>query len=110
MSIDHYIYRVTWSPEERKHLATCAEFPALSWLADTPEDALIGVRDLVRDAIANCQIRREPAPDPLSERHYTGEFIVHVPPETHRELAIEAAGLGMSLSQYARMKLLEGRE
>ena len=105
MSIDHYIYRVTWSPEERKHLGSCAEFPALSCLADTPEAALAGVRDKVNDAVANLVIRREAIPEPLSEKHYSGQFIVHVPPELHRELSIQAAELGLSLSQLACHKL-----
>ena len=28
--IDHYTYRVTWSPEDGEYLALCAEFPALA--------------------------------------------------------------------------------
>ena len=33
MSVDHYTYRVTWSPEDKEHVGLCAEFPSLSWLA-----------------------------------------------------------------------------
>ena len=40
MSVDHYTYRVTWSPDDGEHVALCAEFPSLSWLAATPEAAL----------------------------------------------------------------------
>ncbi len=31
--VSHYTYRVTWSAEDGEFLATCAEFPSLSWLA-----------------------------------------------------------------------------
>jgi predicted RNase H-like HicB family nuclease len=39
---DHYTYRVTWSAEDGEYVGLCAEFPSLSWLADTPENALRG--------------------------------------------------------------------
>ena len=32
-SLDHYTYRVTWSPEDGEYVALCTEFPLLSWLA-----------------------------------------------------------------------------
>jgi len=33
MNLNHYTYRVTWSPEDGEHVGLCAEFPSLSWLA-----------------------------------------------------------------------------
>ena len=33
-----YSFRVTWSPEDTEFIATCVEFPSLSWLAGTPEE------------------------------------------------------------------------
>ena len=32
-----YSFRVTWSAEDEEFVATCTEFPSLSWLAGTPE-------------------------------------------------------------------------
>lgn len=43
MNRDHYTYRVTWSAEDSEHVGLCVEFPSLSWLASTPEDALAGI-------------------------------------------------------------------
>lgn len=37
MSIDHYTYRLTWSPEDNEHIGLCTEFPSLSWLAPSQE-------------------------------------------------------------------------
>ena len=42
MATDHYTYRVTWSPEDRENVGLCVEFPSLSWLASTPDDAFRG--------------------------------------------------------------------
>lgn len=48
---DHHIYRVTWSAEDQEYAGLCAEFPSLSWLAPTPDEALAGICALVRDVL-----------------------------------------------------------
>ena len=53
MSTDHYTYRVTWSAEDAEHVGLCTEFPALSWLAATPEEALSGIRTLVKEVVVD---------------------------------------------------------
>lgn len=50
---DLYTYAVHWSAEDQEFVATCAAFPSLSWLAPKPDLALIGVRNLVRWALAD---------------------------------------------------------
>jgi len=105
MSLDHYTYRVTWSPEDGEHVGLCIEFPSLSWLADTPEDALAGVRKVVSEVIADLEATGESVPEPLSEKHYSGEFRVRIPPELHRQLALMAAEQGVSLNRLASAKL-----
>jgi len=46
-----------------------------------------------------------PPPRPLALRRYSGKFLVRVPPETHRRMAIEAAEEGVSLNRLASAKL-----
>lgn len=105
MSVDHYTYRVTWSPEDGEHVGLCIEFPSLSWLAETPEDALAGVRQVVSEVIADLEASGELVPKPLAEKHYSGEFRVRIPPELHRQLALMAAEQGVSLNRLASSKL-----
>jgi len=105
MSIDHYTYRVTWSPEDKEHVGLCAEFPSLSWLAPTPEEALTGIRQIVSESIADMQTNGEPIPEPLAEKRYSGEFRVRIPPEVHRALAMQAAEQRVSLNRLASAKL-----
>lgn len=105
MSVDHYTYRVTWSPDDGEHLALCAEFPSLSWLAATPEAALKGVRQVVSDVLADMKASGEAVPVPLAEKHYSGEFRVRIPPELHRALAMQAAEQRVSLNRLASAKL-----
>ena len=72
---DRYTYLITWSAEDAEHVALCAEF------------------------------NNETPPEPLAERTYSGRFVVRVPPETHRELALKAAEEGVSLNRLVSARL-----
>ncbi len=102
---DRYTYRVTWSAEDQEHVGLCAEFPSLSWLAATPEEALSGIRRTVLDVVADMESRGESVPEPLAERRFSGEFRVRIPPAVHRSLVLEAAEQGVSLNRLASAKL-----
>ena len=105
MTVDHYTYRVTWSAEDEEYVGLCAEFPGLSWLEPTLEEAFAGIRWLVADCVADMEANGEPIPEPLAERTYSGRFLVRVPPETHRALAIKAAEEGVSLNRLVSARL-----
>jgi len=100
-----YTYRVTWSEEDGEYVGLCAEFPSLSWLARTPEGALKGIRRLVSKVVADMIQNKEPIPDPIATKHFSGKFMVRVPPDVHRQLAIQAAEAGVSLNRLASAKL-----
>ena len=102
---DHYTYRLTWSAEDQEYVGLCAEFPSLSWLASTQEKAFSGIRRLVAESIADMQANNEQSPKPLADRSYSGKFMVRVPPETHRALAIRAAEEGVSLNRLVSARL-----
>jgi predicted HicB family RNase H-like nuclease len=105
LKADRFTYRVTWSAEDNEYIGLCAEFPSLSWLARTPEDALSGIRKIVRAAIEDMEDAGELIPTPLSVKHYSGQFRVRIPPEVHRSLAVQAAEQGVSLNRLASAKL-----
>ncbi len=105
MQTDHYTYRVTWSAEDKEHVGQCVEFPSLSWLAKTPEDALKGIRKTVAEVVKDMRASGEAVPVPLAEKRYSGEFRVRIPPEVHRALATQAAEQGVSLNRLASAKL-----
>ena len=102
---DRYTYRITWSEDDNEYVGLCAEFPSLSWLAKKPEEALKGIRKLVEDVVNDMQKEGEAVPEPIACRHYSGKFIVRVPPQVHRKLAIQAAESGVSLNRLASSKL-----
>ena len=104
-NVDRYTYRVTWSEEDEEYVGLCAEFPRLSWLEKSPEKALSGVRKVVKETVADLKRSKETIPDPISSRAYSGKFVVRIPPEVHRMLAIKAAESGVSINRLVSSKL-----
>lgn len=102
---DRYTYRVTWSEEDGEYIGLCAEFPSLSWLARTPNAALSGIRKVVGDVVTDMLDNGEVIPEAIACRSYSGKFMIRVPPEVHRKLAIQASESGVSLNRLASSKL-----
>ncbi len=102
---DRYTYRVTWSEEDKEYVGLCVEFPSLSWLAESPDSALKGIREVVKDVIKDMESNEESPPEPLSRRKFSGKFMVRIPSEIHRKLAIEAEEEGISLNRLVSAKL-----
>jgi len=104
---DHYTYRITWSEDDQEFVGLCAEFPSLSWLDDSPQAALTGILDIVASCIADMQQAGEKIPEPIADREYSGKFIVRVPGDTHRALALKAAENGTSINRIVSEKLAQ---
>ncbi len=105
MTNDRYSYRVTWSEEDNEYIGLCAEFPSLSWLAQTPEESLSGIREVVAEVVSDLEINGESVPEPIAVKRYSGKFLVRIPPKLHRRLSLEAAESGISLNRLASDKL-----
>ena len=103
--INHYAYRVIWSEDDNQHVGLCAEFPSLSYLASTPEKAIQGILKVVADVVKDMEANDESVPEPIYSRRYSGKFVVRVPPEVHRRLALEAAEEEISLNRLVSAKL-----
>lgn len=103
--MNHYTYRVQWSPEDDEYVALVAEFPSLSWLAPDPAQAIAGLVSLVDSVLKDMAETGEVPPTPLTERTYSGKFLVRGSSALHRQLTIEAAEEGISVNQWAVQKL-----
>lgn len=102
---EHYAYRVRWSAEDEAFVGTVAEFPSLSWVANTGGEAFEGMKELAADTVEDMIESGEDPPPPIAERDYSGKFQVRVPPELHRRLVIEAAEQNISLNRLASLRL-----
>jgi len=102
---DRYTYRITWSEEDGEYVGLCAEFHSLSWLDEDPEAALRGIRQVVADVVKEMRAHGETPPEPIASKQFSGRFMVRIPPELHRRLALEAQEEGISLNRLASDKL-----
>ena len=65
---DYYTFFVTCSVDDDEYVGLCAEFPSLSWLAPTSEEAFFGIRQVVADCTADMEAANETAPRPIADR------------------------------------------
>jgi predicted RNase H-like HicB family nuclease len=100
-----YEYSVWWSEEDGEFVATCVEFPSLSWLDEDREAALRGIVSIVSEVVEDLASSGEPIPEPLSVRTYSGKFQLRTTPQLHAKLVREATEQGVSLNALANMKL-----
>lgn len=103
---EHYTYRVTWSPDDEEYVGLVAEMPSLSWLEKSQEAAFGGIRQLVADVVEDMTATGEIPPEPIADRKFSGKFQVRIPPELHRQLALEAAEQNVSLNRLASTRLV----
>lgn len=48
-------FKVTWSEDDKEYIGTCVQFPSLSWLNPNEQEALEGIKKLVRDVIQDMK-------------------------------------------------------
>jgi predicted HicB family RNase H-like nuclease len=107
--VNHYTYRVEWAPEQYEYVGVCLEFPFLREPAPTAPDALTAITAAVDRHLIELQEFDHAAPPPLTERNYTGTFVVRTSRELHARLAREAVEQRVSMNQWVVQKL-SGRE
>jgi predicted HicB family RNase H-like nuclease len=105
VNYEHYIYRVVWSVEDQEFVGLCSEFPSLSYLDESRLQALEGITNLVKEVVTDMEANGETVPQPISEKCYSGKFQIRIPPELHRQLALEASEQNISLNRYISNKL-----
>jgi predicted RNase H-like HicB family nuclease len=62
---EHYTYHVIWSDEDQEYVGLCAEFPSLSFLAESQVEALRGIVDVVGQVVADMIETNEPIPEQI---------------------------------------------
>ena len=100
-----YTYRVMWSADDEEFVGLCAEFPSLSWLDESQAAALAGICAVVATCVEDLKAQQATIPVALSMRQYSGKLMLRVPPEVHRNLAVEAAEANISLNRLMNAKL-----
>ena len=103
--VSKYVYRVIWSEDDGEYVGLCSEFPSCSWLAGSHEEALKGIKKLIRDIVKDMDKNKEQIPKPLALKKFSGKMVVRMPPEVHRKLVMEAQEKGVSINMLINSKL-----
>lgn len=60
---------------------------------------------MVSEVIEDMEANSEAIPEPIASRQYSGKFMIRIPPEIHRNLAIQAAESRISINRVVSSKL-----
>jgi predicted HicB family RNase H-like nuclease len=102
--MNRYTYRAEWSSEFSEYTGRCLELPWLSQHAPTLVDAIVKVEQVVDEYVAE---REGDLPRPLTDRKFSGRFVVRTSPMLHARLAVEAAEQNVSMNQWVVAKLAD---
>jgi predicted HicB family RNase H-like nuclease len=103
---EEYSYTVAWSDEDDAFIGRVAEFPSLAAHGKSQEKALREIRNVVELVLEDLASEKEPIPEPLGKRHYSGKLNLRMSKELHRRLALESATQGVSLNALINTKLV----
>lgn len=100
-----YTYRLEWSPLYDEYVGSCIELPFLRRQAPTAQEAITQIQTAVDEHLGCMQSLGETPPTALTERRYSGTFVVRTSPELHGRLAREAAEERVSMNHWVVQKL-----
>ncbi len=104
--MNHYTYRVAWSPHLGEYSGSCVEMPFLRREAPTAQEATAAIEAAVDEHVAAMQgCGGDTPPTPIADRSYSGTIVVRTSPELHRRLALEAAEERVSMNQWVVQRL-----
>ena len=104
-AVNNYTYRAEWCSDTDAYLARCLEFPLRTARAPTVHEAIRLVEMSVAGLVAEYVEDGAAAPPSLSDRRYSGKFVVRTSPQLHAKLNIEASEQGVSLNHWVVQKL-----
>jgi predicted HicB family RNase H-like nuclease len=103
--MENYTYRAEWAPDRGEYVATCLEFPSRYARALTAHEAIERIQQVIAEEVAELvECGMEPPPS-LTDRHYSGRFVVRTSPELHGRLMVDANEQGVSFNQWVVQKL-----
>jgi predicted HicB family RNase H-like nuclease len=102
---ERYTYRTFWSAAEQEFVATVVEFPSISWIANSREEALKGITKVVVSVLKDMVRNGEEIPMPWDERQFSGKFNLRLGAEIHKKVALDAAERNESMNTYIIKKL-----
>lgn len=105
--MNRYTYRAEWLPERDEYLARCLELPTIKYEAPTLLEAMSAAERAVDDEIAHRHEVGSALPAPITERPFSGTFLVRTSPTLRARLAVEAADQNVTMNHWVALKLAD---
>ena len=102
-----YSINLAWSNEDNCYVATVTEFPGLSAMGDTPEEAVEEAKIAVEGFIEVYQEDGCEIPEPDTVKKFSGQTRLRLPKSLHAALSVEAEKEGVSFNSYVLSLLSE---
>ncbi|RAU96705.1 toxin-antitoxin system HicB family antitoxin [Mycobacterium colombiense] len=103
--MNHYTYRVAWSPYHGHYVGTCLELPFMRREAPTAQEAIGEIETAVDRHVEIMLSTGETVPTAMADRRYSGTIVIRTSLELHSHLAVEAAEQRVSMNQWVVQKL-----
>ena len=95
-----YSISIHWDESEEEFIATSKEFPYLSGIADTKEEALDILDDCIQGGLEMLAEDKDIPPQPYCMPEYSGNIRLRLPKSLHKLLAEMSEFEGVSLNQF----------
>lgn len=99
--VPHFAYRIHWDRDAAAWRGLVAEFPHL--VSDPHPTEVDALNEIIRLTHGHVAVMRQGGvemPLGIMDSNYSGAPRIRIIPDIHREVALEAAESGMSLTAY----------
>ncbi len=100
-----YLKIVEWSEEDQAYVGSCPSLFLGGCHGQDEAEVYKELCQLVEDWIESYEKDGTPLPEPTAGKAYSGKFVLRVPPELHKSLAIRAMQAGESLNSFCKKAL-----
>jgi len=95
-----YLKIVEWSDEDGCYIGSAPPLVGQSCHGATEAEVLKQLKVIVEEWVEILLTDGKPLPKAISDREFSGKFVVRLTPDEHKRVALRALARGESLNQY----------
>lgn len=95
-----YLVNIVWSTEDEAYVATVPELEGCQTHGDTFEEATHMAAEAITAYVEALKKMGQPVPVPISEKEYSGKYLLRLGKELHRDIDLRAKRENKSIKAY----------
>ncbi len=103
-----YQVNIAFDPRDKIYIARVPELENCHTHGATPEEALRNAKEAIELWIETAEKRKRPVPEPITQKKFSGKFVLRTSPKLHAALAKQALQTGKSMNEVAEELLESG--